>query len=116
MGPFRDGTQGMIWERQETELAEPRQEPPVSSSPCVLLSRFRDNIYIVFMNVLQELLPVVRRGVMCFLQCLYGVPLKWEPTELTVSWGECSWRVLPLGFSLTWKHTMQSSGVDTVAH
>ena len=78
-----------------------------------LLSRFKDNIYIVFMNVLQELLPVVRRSVMCFPQCLYGVPLKWEPTELTVSWGECSWRVLPLGFSLTRKGVvwdLQSAG------
>ena len=73
-------------------------ELPASSSPGVLLSRFRDNIYIVLMNVLQPLLPLVRRAVMCFLQCLYGVPLKWEPTVACVSWGECSWRVLPMGF------------------
>ena len=57
-------------------------EPPASSSPRVLLSRFRDNIYIVFMNILQPLLPTVRRAVMCFLQCLYRVPLKWEPSFL----------------------------------
>jgi hypothetical protein len=83
-------------------------EPPASSSPGVLLSRFRDNIYIVFMNVLQPLLPIVRRAVMCFLQCLYGVPLKWEPTVACVSWGECSWRVLPMGFSLTRKGVVLS--------
>ena len=55
------------------------------------------------MNILQPQLPMVRRAVICFLQCLYGVPLKWDTKVECVSWGECSWRVLPMGFSLTWK-------------
>ena len=76
---------------------------PVSTTPGILFSRFRDNIYIIFMNIHPALFPRVRHAAKHFLDCLYGVPLKWEPTDLRVSWGECSWKPLPLGFSLTRK-------------
>ena len=76
---------------------------PISTSPGILFSRFRDNIYIIFMNIHPALFPRVRHAAKHFLDCLYGVPLKWEPTDLRVSWGECSWKPLPLGFSLTRK-------------
>ena len=42
---------------------------PVSTSPGILFSRFRDNIYIIFMNIHPALFPRVQ-------DCLYGVPLK----------------------------------------
>ena len=94
------------WCGWSTRVSDP--EPPVSAQPGVLFSRFRDNIYIIFMNICPALFPKVREAVMVFLNCLYGIPLKWEPTSVCATWGECAWRVLPLGFSLTRKGVIWS--------
>ena len=65
--------------------------------------RFRDNVHLIFMNILPLLPEPVRQAVMAFLQSLYGVPIKWEPSGRTVTWGECSWGARVPGFSLTRK-------------
>ena len=57
-------------------------EPCVSAQLGVLFSRFRDNIYIIFMNVCPALFPKAREAVMVFLSCLCGIPIKWEPTSV----------------------------------
>ena len=53
-----------------------------------MFSRFKDKIYIIFMNVLPPALVALRHAVMLFLQTLYGVPIKWEPRGHVVTWGE----------------------------
>ena len=61
--------------------------PPVLSSgdsgtaplPLVLLSRYRDNLYIVFANLPDHLLSHVQFAVASLLPTIYGIPLKWEP-------------------------------------
>ena len=65
-------------------------------------------MYLIFMNILPLLLEPVRQAVMAFQQSLYGVPIKWEPSGHTVTWGECSWGARALGFFLTRKGVVGS--------
>ena len=62
-------------------------DPDIPMSMAILFLRFYNNIYIIFMNIHPSLFPRVCHAAKQFLHCLYRVPLKWEPTEVRVSWG-----------------------------
>ena len=58
------------------------------SMPRVLLSTFKDNLYIVTIAVPNEFQAVVRQGITLFLAHVYGIALKWEPGGTPVTCGE----------------------------
>ena len=62
--------------------------------PFVLLGRFRDNIYIISVGVPAEARSRVDLATGCLIDCIYGVPLKWEPKSDLTTWCESQ-----LGFS-----------------
>ena len=67
----------------------PGEEAPYTSdTPSVIISRFRDNVYIAVISVNPDAVWRIREGVMVLLEILYGVPLKWEPHTEGVTWGE----------------------------
>ena len=78
---------------------QPAEAP--TPTPMVLFSRYRDNVYIAFVNVLEVLSDRVRDAVAVVLQQIYKIPLKWEPHGRSVTWGEASLTPRAAGFSLT---------------
>ena len=56
--------------------------------PFVLLSRYRDNLYMIFANIPEDILPTVRFFVAALLRSTYGIALKWEIHDSVVVWGE----------------------------
>ena len=52
--------------------------PPQVQGPYVLLARFRDNIYIILVNIVANMASVMRSVIMQLLRAMYRVPLKWE--------------------------------------
>ena len=56
--------------------------------PLALFSRYRDNIYLICVNMGPALLAHVRFVTSVFLRIVYGIPLKWEPHDGAVTWGE----------------------------
>ena len=64
---------------------DPTLFPPV---PMIMLSRCKDNVYIMCMNIPSDLMPVVSAGVTQLLQLIYGLCLKWEKHAELVTWGE----------------------------
>ena len=72
-------------------------------TPIVLFSRYRDNVYIAFINVPPCMNSQVCSSVAVVLRCIYGIPLKWEPHGTSVTWGEASLTSCGDGFSLTCK-------------
>ena len=72
--------------------------------PVVLFSRYRDNVYIAFVNVPECMHDCVRDSVAVVLRQIYGIPLKWEPQGTSVTSGEASLDPCEEGgFSLTRK-------------
>ena len=78
-------------------VGEILQPPPwdapvdVSSSddenlPFVLVSSYRDNLYIIFANIPAYILPTVPFCVAALLRSTYGIALKWEIHSVVV-WG-----------------------------
>ena len=59
-----------------------------SDTPAVIISRFRDNVYIAVISINPVVIPRVKKAVMPLLVVLYGLPLKWEPHTEGVTWGE----------------------------
>ena len=43
----------------------------------MLMSRHRDNLYLVFANIPPNILPAVRLSVAALLRSVYGIALKW---------------------------------------
>ena len=72
-------------------------------APVVLFSRYRDNVYIAFINIPEILSSQVRRLIAIVLQQIYKIPLKWEPHGVAVTWGEASLVPDGTGFSFTRK-------------
>mmetsp|Transcript_53028 Transcript_53028/g.94640 ORF Transcript_53028/g.94640 Transcript_53028/m.94640 type:complete len:338 (-) Transcript_53028:80-1093(-) len=62
--------------------------PLSDNHKLALISRYRDNIYICLANIEDEELDLVRLCLSTFLNCVYGIPLKWEPHEGGAVWGE----------------------------
>ena len=89
-------------------LQSQMDSPPIAVSTdlsLVFLSRYRDNIYICFMNLEGPFLQWTKEAVSLLLDATYGIGLKWEPSSTNVCWGEGSITV-PLdqkAFSLTRK-------------
>ena len=75
--------------------------------PFVLLSRYRDNIYMAFANIPRPIRPAVQFACAALLRTIYQLPLKWEEHGAAVVWGEGMIRTgLPgIGFSLLRKGT-----------
>ena len=75
--------------------------------PFVLLSRYRDNIYMAFANIPRPIRPAVQFACAALLRTIYQLPLKWEEHAAVVVWGEGMIRTgLPgIGFWLLRKGT-----------
>ena len=69
----------------------------LSSEPMVLFGRYRDNIYLSYMNIASEHEPMVDKAISVLLGTLYGINLKWEPHTNMVTWGEGRLGILPSG-------------------
>ena len=65
-------------------------QPPELVIPCVMMARFRDNIYVFLINVPPAWREPLLHIVMSMLQCMYQVPLNWEQHGDTVQWCEMS--------------------------
>ena len=74
--------------------------PPSGSCPqqqLILLSRYRDNIYICLLNASNEELGLLRNIIELLLHSTYGIKLKWEPHGDWVICGEEVLRVTDIG-------------------
>ena len=69
---------------------DPPQFPAV---PMILLSRLKDNVYVICWHIPSALIPVVTEGITQLLQLIYGLLLKWEKHDDLVTWGEGKWGV-----------------------
>ena len=79
---------------------DPSQFPTI---PMILLSRFKDNVYIISLHIPSALLPVVTEGMTQLLQLIYGLRLKWEKHDDLVTWGEGKLGVAPDGHMLLYR-------------
>jgi len=87
-------------------------KPPVrcATQNVVLLSRYRDNIYICILNAPTRLLPGLKVVLSQLLSATYGIKLKWDPHGDSVVWGEGSLTFSEKGLSLTRKGISPSLG------
>ena len=67
------------------DIVQPRS-PAVAPFPYVLMARLKDNVYILCVDIPDRYVPSVRRLLEVFLDCLYCIPLKWEPEGPVVAW------------------------------
>ena len=61
---------------------------PCAQHQVVLLSRYRDNLYICIMNAKTHQLPALKRLMSLLLHQIYGIKVKWESHTEDVVWGE----------------------------
>ena len=64
---------GEMLSNEEAPTVEP------GDSPLCLISRFRNNIYLLLCNVPTSCLPQVKQAPSALLRVVYGIRLKWEP-------------------------------------
>ena len=57
--------------------------------PCAIVGRFRDNVYLMFIDVPKEALEHLTNMVGLIVKCIYDVPMKWDPDCESPSWCEC---------------------------
>ena len=69
----------------------------------MLVSRYRDNIYLLLLNVQSELIEQVKTFVSLFLHKVYNLKLKWEPHGEVAVWGEGELRATRRELSLSRK-------------
>ena len=55
--------------------------------PLVIISRYRDNVYILVCGVHETEYPVLRCAISAFLSVLYGIKLQWGPNGAVAIWG-----------------------------
>ena len=81
------------------ELKCLQSEPPphFPAVPLILLSRFKDNLYIVCLHIPAHLKSLVREALSVLLHLVYGVKLKWELHHAVATWGEGSLRLSAQG-------------------
>ena len=72
----------------------PHEQP---HPPCVLLTRYKDNNYILFVSIPPPLLPTVKRAVFAVLRAVYDIPLKWEPAPPITAWGVANLTITSTG-------------------
>ena len=58
--------------------------------PLVIISRYRDNIYICLANVPPSASGAIAHAISILLHSIYGIRLKWEPHGDRYVWGEGS--------------------------
>ena len=71
-----------------------------SPFPFVIISRYRDNIYICLANVPPSASGAIAHAISVLLHSIYGIHLKWEPHGERYIWGEGSTEVCGSGLSL----------------
>ena len=78
----------LLGNTQEAHSASsaPHEQP---HPPCVLLTRYKDNNYILFVSIPPPLVFTVKRAVFALLQAVYDIPLKWEPVPPITPGGGC---------------------------
>ena len=69
----------------DTTLVQPLGEDETCMG--VLLTRYKDNPYIFFVNLPEHCLKVLCHCVFCLLKAIYGIPMKWEPEADPQKWG-----------------------------
>ena len=79
----------------------------------VLLTRYKDNTYILFVNVPEHCLRVLRHCVFCLLRAIYGIPMKWEPEADPQKWGVAQIHIGDVGPSLTRNGAVDPSACST---
>ena len=93
----RDGVAGFLKTASPVAgaVAEAPNPTPGSTGACggstesfVLFLRYRDNIYVTIANVPADILPHLKFVISVFLRLIYNIPLKREPHEQEVVWGE----------------------------
>ena len=78
-------------------------------SKIIILSRYRDNIYICLLNFPEEDKPLIKVVITHLLAKVYGINLKWEPSSPdSVTWGEATISFTNKGTSLTRKGEVYS--------
>ena len=91
-----------------------RSNPP---RPLIVIGRYRDNCYLAFLSMSNSLIATMKVAVDALLRSMYCTPLKWEPSERRLTWGEASILFLSHGPSLrrkgTWDVGMDLSEVST---
>jgi hypothetical protein len=85
--------------------------------PLIVIGRYRDNCYLAFLSMSNSLIATMKVAVDALLRSIYCTPLKWEPSERRLTWGEASILFLSHGPSLrrkgTWDVGMDLSEVST---
>ena len=61
--------------------------PEAYPFPLIVVSRYRDNIYILVCGVCETDYPILRCAVSAFLHVVYGIRVKWEPEGVIAVWG-----------------------------
>ena len=74
--------------RQEKNPNTCAQEDAFVPTPIVLMSPYRDNIYLALSNIPDKLRPQILHVVDTSWRKLYNIPLKWESHDAMVVWGE----------------------------
>ena len=69
----------LLGNTQDAHIASSSSPQEQPHPPCVMLTSFKDNNYILFVPIPPPLLPTVKRALFALLQAVYDIPLKWEP-------------------------------------
>jgi len=75
----------------------------------VILTRYKDNTYIFFVNIPEAHRLLLRHCVFCLLVAIYGIPMKWEPEACPQKWGVAQVYLRENGPSLTRKGAVAPS-------
>ena len=75
----------------------------------MLMSRFKDNGYLVCLHNPTAIVPIIREGIPEILQVVYGLRLKWETHGDMVTLGEGKMGAAPNGSLLLLRKSSTSS-------
>ena len=81
LGPLRAILPEILWEENN------RNSTVFEGILQVLLSRFKDNLYIVLLLIPQDYLSFVRHSISILLCKVDGIALKWKPEGSLCDWG-----------------------------
>ena len=99
-------------ESKPAGLADHGTAPP---TPIVMMSRYKDNIYLAFIHVPDDLIVSVKRALVVRLKRIYPIPMKWEPHGDAAVWGDATLTpsMMDNGFSLTRKGCYRTVTCDS---
>ena len=98
--------------KNTAQLTNPPQQTPPSR--VVLLSRYRDNIYICLLHFPDCDVALTKEIISLLLGATYGIKLKWEPSSDNVVWGEATLNTQTTTMSLTRKGVVRTLGEPDV--